>query len=119
MMFISPEDRDAYEAEALKQRIEFQQSQLETQDALREMLSNMSAPDLVTLRRIFHAISQYEANPLANFFEGQAHAILVHVHDVCPRCGVNHADEAVEEILGNKQCMTELDQSTDKGMESS
>lgn len=114
---MSPEDRAEYEAEQAKQRETFIRLRMATQEALKDMFNNMSVEDLVTFRKLMHAVAHApEGEALAMFFEGRAHSLLVHVHDVCPRCGVNHTDQAIEEIL-ELDCSDETPHDPDVGMD--
>lgn len=111
MMFpfgIPEEDREAYQQAMEQQAMEFHRGQLEIQDSLKSFFTSLDPKDLVTLKKMLHAIVASDDVMLAAYFEGHAQAILVYVHDVCPRCAVNHADKALDEILSDEDCMKDL-----------
>lgn len=107
MFFTSPEE---YE----KAQMEHTRLVLQTRSDIKDLISNMSIPDLLTFKKVLHTIVAVEDDgaKVAAFIEGQCSAVLQYVHEVCPGCGKDHVQEIVDEILPDEvvDCATKEEQ---------
>lgn len=105
-MGMSPEDRAEYEVQQQKMIDALRRRRMESTAAIKDLFASMIPEDLVTFRRLLHAMVAAEDDCLkmAAYYEGQASAILQHVHHVCPGCGKDHTQEMIEGLLSDDAC---------------
>jgi hypothetical protein len=96
---ISPDDLPDGFMDALREQAE--QTEMSTEDfhnSVYHLFDELKPDQLVTLNKMLHIIASGSRSMLAAFYEGQVQSVLKYKHNVCPVHGVDHSQDALEDL---------------------
>lgn len=108
--FINPEDLPPEMLEHIRQHQDQADMTAESySNSVFHFLDSLDAEGLRTLNLMLHQIASGSGSILAAFYEGQVQMLMKSKHNVCPVHGVNHADEALQDMLKDTETERNLD----------